>query len=78
MDESSLAKAKVGDLVAVHPHHVGEPERFGEILDVLGAPDRVHFRVRWDDDHESIYYPGNDARVHVRRRRSTKTTRVKP
>ncbi len=61
--------AKIGDVVAVHGHHLGEPERLGEILEVLGEPDHVHFRVRWDDEHESIFYPGNDASVHVRRRK---------
>jgi len=59
--------AKAGDVVAVHGHHSGERERLGEILEVLGPPDRVHFRVRWDDDHESIFYPGNDASIRVHR-----------
>lgn len=62
-----LTMAKVGDVVAVHRHHIGEPERLGEILEVLGEGDHVRFRVRWDD-HESIFYPGNDATVRIRRR----------
>ena len=66
-------RAEVGDVVAVHGHHVGESERLGEILEVLGEPDRVHFRVRWDDDRESIYYPGTDARILVRGARDAKT-----
>lgn len=63
-------RAKVGDVVAIHGHHLGESERLGEILEVLGGTDHVHFRVRWDDDHESIFYPGSDAtvRVHPRKR----------
>lgn len=65
----SLTTPKVGDVLAVHGHHVGEPERLGEIVEVLGEPDHVHFRVRWDD-HESIFYPGSDATVRIRRRRS--------
>lgn len=32
-------------------HRLGEPERIGEILEVLGEPGREH-RVRWDDDRE--------------------------
>lgn len=60
-------RAKVGDVVAIHSHHLGEPERLGEILEVLGRPDHIHFRVRWDDEHESIFYPGNDASIRVRR-----------
>jgi hypothetical protein len=63
-------RARVGDVVAIHGHHLGEPERLGEILEVLGQPDHLRFRVRWDDDHESIFYPGSDAsvRLHSRRR----------
>jgi hypothetical protein len=64
-----LSRAEVGDVVAIHGHHLGEPERLGEILEVLGESDHVHFRVRWDDDRESIFYPGNDASVRVRRRK---------
>jgi rRNA processing protein Gar1 len=71
-DERSQQQAKAGDVVAVHGHHLGEPERLGEILEVLGQPDHVHFRVRWDDDHESIFYPGSDATVHLRRRKEVK------
>jgi hypothetical protein len=60
-------RAKVGDVVAIHGHHVGEPERLVEILEVLDQPDHIHFRVRWEDDHESIFYPGSDASVRVHR-----------
>jgi uncharacterized protein DUF1918 len=37
----------------------GKPSRRGEIVEVLGAGDRVHFRVRWDERHESIVYPAD-------------------
>jgi hypothetical protein len=63
-----LFRAEAGDVVAIHGHHLGEPERLGEILEVLGVSDHVHFRVRWDDDRESIFYPSNDASVRVHRR----------
>jgi hypothetical protein len=23
----------------------------------------VHYRVRWDDGHESLYFPGSDAHL---------------
>jgi hypothetical protein len=65
MDRTRAARpARRGDLLAVHPHHLGEPERLGEILEVIGDPGHEHFRVRWDDEHESIVYPGSDAIVH--------------
>jgi hypothetical protein len=61
--DSTHKTTKRGDLVVVTGHHVGEPERIGEILGVLGDPGHERFRVRWDDGHESIFYPGSDAHV---------------
>jgi len=55
---------EAGDLVVITPHHVGEHERVGEILEVLGSPGHEHFRVRWEDAPESVFYPGSDAIVH--------------
>jgi hypothetical protein len=50
-----------GDRLIVKAHHVGESPRTGVVLDVLGEPDHVHYRVRWDEDgHESIFTPSND------------------
>ena len=56
-------QAQVGDLVVVEGHRVGDSRRIGEILAVLGEPGREHYRVRWDDDHESVFYPSNDATI---------------
>ena len=50
-----------GDCVLVHGHRVGDVARRGEILEVLGTPGHEHYRVRWDDGHESVFYPSNDA-----------------
>jgi hypothetical protein len=52
-----------GDLIEITGHRVGDPPRSGEILEILGDPGEPHFRVRWEDGHESIFYPGNDAVV---------------
>ncbi|MGZ4268351.1 MAG: DUF1918 domain-containing protein [Solirubrobacteraceae bacterium] len=35
----------------------GLPSREGQILEVLGGPGHEHFRVRWDEGHESIFFP---------------------
>jgi hypothetical protein len=61
----TIGKADVrpGDVLAITGHRVGEVERTGEILEVLGTSERRHFLIRWDDGHESIYYPGNDASI---------------
>ena len=63
------SRATPGDVVVIHGHRLGETERLGEILEVFGEPGHEHFRVRWDDDHESVFYPGNDATIRTRRRR---------
>jgi len=64
-DRSRRKHPKAGDVLAIHGHRLAEPERLAEILEVLGGPGHVHFRVRWDDGHESILYPGNDATLRV-------------
>ena len=62
-------RAHVGDLVVVSGHHVGESERLGEILAVLGEGERPHYRVRWEDGRETIFYPGNDALIRPKSHR---------
>jgi hypothetical protein len=57
----SASGTRVGDVVVVEGHRVGEGRRVGEILEVLGEPGHEHYRVRWDDDHESVFYPSSDA-----------------
>lgn len=61
------SRAQAGDGIAVTGHRVGEPERVGEILEVLGEEAAPHYRVRWDDGHESVFYPGDDARITPRK-----------
>lgn len=56
--------ARTGDEIVITGHAVGIAPRTAVILEVLGDPGHEHFRVRWEDDHESIYFPGEDAVVH--------------
>lgn len=56
-------RARRGDRVVVHGHAVGDTERIGEIVEVLGEPGHEHYRVRWDEEHESIVYPGSDMTI---------------
>ena len=65
------AQARAGDLVVILPHHLGDQERLGEILEVLGDADHPHYRVRWEDDRETVFYPSNDAVIRPRTRRRT-------
>ena len=55
--------ARTGDEIVVETTVLGSPSRRGKILEVTGEGDREHYRVRWDDGHESVYFPGPDARV---------------
>ena len=59
--DTTRTRVEPGDVVAVTGHRVGERERAGEILEVLGDGDHPRFRVRWDDGRESMFYPGSDA-----------------
>ena len=54
--------ANRGDRIVVDSAHVGQPPREGEIIEVL-VDGEEHYRVRWDDGHETIYFPQSDARV---------------
>jgi Domain of unknown function (DUF1918) len=59
--------AEVGDLIMIHGHRLAESARTGEILEVLGSAEHEHYRVRWDDGHEALFYPGGDAVIrHAR------------
>ena len=54
---------KSGDLLIISGHRVGEHRQTGEVLEVIGAGERPHYRVRWEDGHESIFFPGSDTIV---------------
>ncbi|MFC5995815.1 DUF1918 domain-containing protein [Pseudonocardia hispaniensis] len=55
--------ADVGDHIVINTSVLDVPPRRGEVLEVLGSADTAHYRVRWQDGHESIYYPGPDSQV---------------
>ncbi len=59
MPTNSLdAGPRAGDWIEVHGVH-GQTPRKGEILEVLGREGHEHYRVRWDEQHESIVYPAD-------------------
>jgi hypothetical protein len=60
---SAPARAQAGDTVVITGHRVGEAQRSGEILEVLGEPRHERYRVRWHDGHESVVSPGSDALI---------------
>jgi hypothetical protein len=54
---------RAGDEIVVAGHSVGAAQRTAVVLEVLGEPGHERFRVRWEDDHESIFFPEDDAVV---------------
>ncbi len=52
-----------GDRLVINGHYQGEPERDGEILELLGEDGGPPFVVRWSDGHISEYFPSSDASV---------------
>jgi hypothetical protein len=60
--QHSRTDARVGDWVEARGIH-GESPRRGEILEILGRPGHEHFRVRWDEQHESIVYPADGVSI---------------
>ena len=62
-DTSQSYSPRAGDVVEITGHRVGEAGRTGEILEVIGESGQLHYRVRWEDGHESILYPSSDAVV---------------
>lgn len=58
------ARAEPGDRLVIRGHHIGEPDRDAEILEVRGAEGGPPFLVRWEDGgRTSLIYPGSDATV---------------
>jgi hypothetical protein len=54
--------AQQGDEIVIDTTTLDARRRRGEVIEV-GQSEREHYRVRWQDGHESVYFPGRDARV---------------
>jgi hypothetical protein len=52
-----MKQGKVGDRVSMESERAGQSAREGVILEVLGAGEGAHYRVRWDDGHETTFFP---------------------
>jgi hypothetical protein len=66
MSEKTPHAPQAGDTLETKGIH-GEPGRRGEILEVLGEGSHEHYRVRWDEQHESLVYPADGVQV-IRRK----------
>jgi RimK family alpha-L-glutamate ligase len=67
--------AQPGDEILITGHAVGDAPKAATIVEVMGEPGHQRFRVRWEDGHESIFFPGDDAVIRhpVKRRSRAKT-----
>ena len=54
--------AVTGDRIVVDSVKIGSPRRSGEVVEVIGITDQ-HYRVRWDDGHETVLFPSSNTRV---------------
>jgi hypothetical protein len=57
--------AHKGDRIIVESNKVGGGRKSGEVLEVIEGSGGPHYRIRWEDGHESIMYPSTDAFVET-------------
>jgi hypothetical protein len=55
--------AHVGDRIIVESNKVGGARKTGEVREVIDGAGGKHYRVGWEDGHESIVFPSSDASV---------------
>jgi len=68
-NKTGTGGVRVGDRIETRGLH-GQPPRRGEILELLGGEEHERYRVRWDEQHESIVYPADGVVVIPRNRRT--------
>ena len=56
-------QAQVGDELTVKGRQQGDEERHGEIVQVDGQDGTPPYLVRWEDGHDSLFFPSSDAEV---------------
>ncbi len=55
--------AHEGDTLLMHGRIVGQHDRVGEIVEVMGPKGEPPYRVRFEDGHECVMSPGPDSVV---------------
>ena len=56
-------EAQVGDRITIENNRVGGGTRAGTIAEVISQGGVSHYRIRWDDGHETVFFPSSDATV---------------
>jgi hypothetical protein len=57
-----IRNAHVGDWIEVDAVGGGSSHR-GQITEILGAEGHQHYRVRWDEAHETLHFPAQGTRL---------------
>jgi len=65
--------AQAGDWIEVSGLP-GRAPRSGQIIEVLGGRGHEHYHVRWDEQHESIFFPTEGTAI-VRGSRAVRAAR---
>ncbi len=55
-------RTRVGDRLEARSIHGGPPRR-GDVVAILGSAGHEHYRVRWEENHESIVYPADGVTI---------------
>jgi Domain of unknown function (DUF1918) len=72
--EKTQSGAHVGDWIEARGLH-GQPGRHGQIIELLGHDQHQHYRVRWDEQHESIVYPADGVIITPQEKPRTRPTK---
>jgi len=72
--QATSSTAHVGDWIEARGLY-GQPPRRGQIVELLGRERHRRYRVRWDEQHESILYPADGVIIIPRRRRARHAAR---
>lgn len=59
-------RADVNDELVARGRHVGDEARKGVIVEVHGDHGGPPYLVRWDDGHQSVFFPTSDVVVEHR------------
>ena len=46
--------ARQGDQISIDTTTLDALRRHGEVIEVIGQGEREHYRIRWQDGHESV------------------------
>jgi len=56
-------RAEVNDELVIRGRHVGDEDRKGPIVEVHGDQGGPPYLIRWEDGHQSVFFPSADTLV---------------